>query len=218
MKKKDTAEYIKRYTKRFEEYGYDPRTLGWGKGGRQDVRFRALSEIGIGENDSVLDVGCGFGDLALYLRNTGWKGVYTGIDIVPVLIEEGLRRYPDLDLRVADIQRETLDATYDWVVGSGLFNAEISDNLSHIEDMLKRLFDLSVKGIACDFMSSRVDYRHPGSFHLEPERALSLAASLSRRVVLRHDYMPFEFCLYVYKADEIDPSSSLFTNLASSAS
>ena len=81
---------------------------------------------------------------------------------------------------------------------------------AHIEDMLKRLFELSKKGVACDFMSSRVDYQHPGSFHMEPERALSLAASLSKRVVLRHDYMPYEFCLYVYKDDEIDPSSSLF--------
>src|SRR5688572_24718155 len=39
----------------------------------------------IGDNDSILDVGCGYGRLLEFLPKS-WKGEYLGIDISPDLI------------------------------------------------------------------------------------------------------------------------------------
>ena len=52
------------YDLQFEEHGYSPASLGCAKG-RQDLRFKALSAFL--EEGSVLDFGCGFGDLAGFL-------------------------------------------------------------------------------------------------------------------------------------------------------
>ncbi|MFZ1077872.1 MAG: hypothetical protein WAN47_10635, partial [Nitrosotalea sp.] len=46
-----------------------------------------------------------------------------------------------------------------------------------------------------------VDYKDKDIFYTSPEIIFKFAKSLTRRVVLRHDYMPFEFCLYIYKND-----------------
>ena len=34
-----------------------------------------------------------------------------------------------------------------------------------------------------------------------------ISKNLSKRVILRHDYMPFEFCVYIYKNDSISGSN-----------
>lgn len=47
----------------------------------QKIRFKTLCEIGIQSTDSVLDVGCGNGDLLPFLESSIGKDVrYTGID------------------------------------------------------------------------------------------------------------------------------------------
>ena len=88
MLEEDRVETRARYAARFREFGYDPRTLGWHKG-RQRVRFAAALEAVGTQFDSLLDVGCGFGDLFGYLRERGWQGNYLGLDICPELLDEG---------------------------------------------------------------------------------------------------------------------------------
>ena len=39
---------------------------------------------------------------------------------------------------------------------------------------------------------------------MDPEWVFGLGKSLSKRVALRHDYMPFEFCVYIYKSAEVN--------------
>jgi ubiquinone/menaquinone biosynthesis C-methylase UbiE len=72
----------------------------------------------------VLEVGCGLGDLlaTLDVKDS------VGIDISPRIVEEAKRRHPDLDLRVADADRDPLPA--------GPFDAIIlSDAIGLLEDI-----------------------------------------------------------------------------------
>ena len=67
MNSRDIEIYLERYNNRLKEFGYDAKTLGWGGGkNKQFERFKALTEIGIQEGDSVLDFGCGFADYFEY--------------------------------------------------------------------------------------------------------------------------------------------------------
>ena len=59
------------------------------------------------------------------------------------------------------------------------------------------------KGVAMDFMSTYVDFKRKDSFHASPERVFKIAKKLSKRVVIRHDYLPFEFCVYIYKNNNL---------------
>ena len=58
-----------------------------------------LAETALAHSDStVLDVGCGFADLYGFLKERGWCGRYTGIDIVPGLLSTARERNPEFDL------------------------------------------------------------------------------------------------------------------------
>ena len=90
--KKDSDDLIERYTKRYIEFGYSPKSLGWDKG-KQDVRFEILTSQYNFDDKHVLDIGCGFGDLnkALSRKTNHYK--YTGIDIVESLLTEAKKQY-----------------------------------------------------------------------------------------------------------------------------
>ena len=203
----DRRAYVERYERRLHEHGHSPLTLGWGKPGRESVRFEVMAEL-IDEvgGESVLDVGCGFADLYDHLKARGWKGSYHGIDIVPGLLAEALTRHPELSVAEADIANYLPGERdrFDVAIASGVFNARLQDgrNDEHIRASVTRMFELSRQAICVDFMSTNVDFQHASAWHTDPCWALTLAASLGKRFSLRHDYMPFEFALAVYRDDD----------------
>lgn len=207
MKTEDRLDYVQRYEKRLEEFGYSPATLGWGAHGRQEVRFSVLAGPALlVPESSVLDVGCGFCDLYDFLGRHGWRGRYTGIDIVPGLLEVARRRHPGLELLELDITDESTPVDeYDFVISSGALNATLpsGSNESHIEAALRSMFQRSRYATCLDFLSSYVDFQKPGAYHTEPGWALAAAKRLTRRVLLRHDYMPYEFSMFLFRDETI---------------
>jgi len=207
MEDKDKQEYIKRYNKRLNIYGYSPETLGWGKNGRQEVRFSVLTQMIINtQQNSILDIGCGFADLYTYLTNNGWKGKYVGIDLVPSLLKIAKERNPNLELYNYDIEQSKQLGNFDYVIASGVFNAKLSnaDNAQHIINSLSSMFERANKMVCADFMSTYVDFQKEGSWHTDPAWLLSQVAKLTKRFSIRYDYMPFEFAAFLYKDDKIN--------------
>lgn len=207
MEPSDRQAQIARYVKRLEEFGYSPLALDLGRDGRQDLRFPVLAGPALRDpHSSVLDVGCGFADLYDYLRGRGWQGRYTGLDIVPEFLELSRRRHPRLDLRLCDITDPGPDIDpHDYVIAaSGVFNARLSeDNIVFIRKALKVMHGLARVAVSVDFLSTQVDFQKPEAWHTDPAWALKTARELSRRVVLRLDYMPYEFALILYTDDSI---------------
>ena len=202
-----TPEAIKKYVVRIESaiaaHGNGAAALCDGKGGRGDVRFPILAGPAIANPDSsVLDVGCGYGDLRSFLREQGWQGKYMGIDIVPALLQEARIRHPDAEFRELDGSAGLGGLPpHDFVIASGLMNLELpgGGNEAHIRNFMACMFQHARVAVSIDFMSSMVDFKHPDAWHTDPAWALQSAFTLTRRVVLRADYMPYEFCLIMYK-------------------
>jgi hypothetical protein len=65
------------------------------------------------------------------------------------------------------------------------------------------MFKVARRAVCVDFMSTEVDFRKPGSWHTDPCWALREAYKLSRRVMLRQDYMPYEFSIIIFKDADI---------------
>lgn len=198
---------IAMYEAAFAQYGYDVRSIFWPKG-RQRIRFRVLAELGLQNGDHVLDVGCGLGHFCEFLRRENIRVHYTGIDIVESLIHAAQQAHPQGQFRVGDIAGENMAGQWDYAVLSGTCNI-LSEGFSHemqwqfVQIMLSRMFAVSAKGVAADFQSTYVDFQQKGAFHVDPEEVFRFCKTLSRRVVLRHDYMPYEFAVYIYKDDEL---------------
>lgn len=205
MRDSDIASYRQRYTARLQKFGHDPRTLGWEKG-RQNIRFAALTGVvDLASIDSILDVGCGFGDLYPYLREQGYSGRYAGIDFVPELIQVGRTAYPDADLRVATLSDLRSEDSFDFVMASGVFNAKLGQSSAwhHVTESLERMFQLCRIATAADFLSCYVDYQLDHASYSSPEDVFRFSKSLTRRVALRHDYLPFEFLVGLHRSDSV---------------
>src|ERR1041384_4052834 len=74
---------------------------------RRDPIFIAAYELFRGSNAPILDVGCGVGLLAFYLRERGFRAPILGLDVDERKTERGKRiasRYADIELRCVDVR------------------------------------------------------------------------------------------------------------------
>ena len=200
MNEHDRDDWIQRYIKRFEEHGLSPESLGWGGGReRQARRFKASYEFNLFYStkvNSILDVGCGFGDLGVWLSEIDPQIQYRGIDINPVLIEQGKERY-NLDLQLIDVSNVP-DKSVDLVVANGIFNYRMKheEHEGYIINMISHFFRIARKGVAVDFMSTYVDFMHDNSFHCPESFIVNLVKKYTKRYVLRNDYLDYEYMVY----------------------
>jgi SAM-dependent methyltransferase len=196
----DVKQIAALYEAEFQKYGYHLASLMIPKGA-SDARFKVKFEIGDLDQSRILDVGCGFGHMLDHLKAWGIKARYTGIDILPGFIEIARKRHPGADFRVLNILEDPVEELWDWVFLVGAFNVAPKQKKwwRYVQAMVKKMFELSTQGVAADFLSSYVDFKKNCSFHADPEQVFSFAKTLTKRVVLRHDYMAYEFTVYLYK-------------------
>lgn len=210
----DRQETIERYTARYQKFGYSPKALGWDKG-KQEVRFKVLTSQYDFTDKAVLDIGCGFGDLNKILQKKYADNYsYLGIDLVPDLIKEAQGHYTgrSIDFITGDFLEVELKGKFDFVVASGIFNHRLSEgnNYELIEATIAKALSVARDGLAFDFLSDKVDYQLEHTFHSSPEKILTMAYKHSRNVMLRNDYMPFEFSLFIFKDDSFPFEDTLF--------
>lgn len=187
------------YSNRFREYGVSVQTVGWSSEEQQKLRFQILSEIGSLQDTRILDVGCGLGDFFPFLKQKGYRVQFTGIDLCPELVGSARQRFPEANFKVDDILKNTVQENFDWVFLSGALNYRIENNWDYTQAMLKKMFALANRGVACNFLTSYVDYESPPHFHHHPEQVFEFVMKLTRKVVLRHDYPLWEFTVYLNK-------------------
>ena len=197
---REKEDIIKRYTERFERLGHTVGALGSGTDEHQTIRYRVLSEIADLSGQHVLDVGCGFGGFFDYCRHYDQPLAYTGIDIVPALLDAARLKHPTGKFLEMDILESPDDLEFDFVVSSQGFNNRFkySDNWKLMQEVIAKCFKIAGKGVAIDMMSSYVDFEEENLYYYNPGLVLDFAKKLTKRVTIRHDYPLFEFCLYMY--------------------
>ena len=210
MDEQEKRETLARYDRRLDEFGHDPRTLGWHK--RQHLlRYEVLLSHWNLDGGDLLDFGCGFGDMYAYCQESGRTGVrYHGLDLNPRLVAEGAKRYPGAELFARDAITEGLPATYDVIVASGIYNFRLKDNWDFITRTFAMFAAHSRQGFAVNFLSNRVDYTEDSLYYADPPKVLDLCYGYSRRVLLRQDYMPFEFTVVVDLRNSFDKNFTVF--------
>lgn len=181
--------------------GENVKVLSSGTDERRKIRFEVLRALGIKDGCSLLDLGCGFGDFHQHLLDAGVKVKYTGVDVVPEFVEKAKLRFPRADITLRDVLNEPFpDKSFDYVVCSQVFNLRFkdADNGAVARQALAAMHAMMRLGAACDFVTTYVDFQEDYLYYHNPEKMFDFAKSLTRRVVLRHDYPLYEFCLYLY--------------------
>lgn len=200
MNKKTHDIIIKHHTELYQKFGGDKATLGDPRG-HYNIKFKVMSEIGELNNSKILDVGCGWGDFLTYLNNEKVNIKYTGVDINPEFIKTCKSNHKNANFFEMDIEKEKFNDKFDYVFGVGI--TSLMESYDSVKKLMTEMFKISEKGIALNFMSTYVDFQKKESSHFSPEKIFSMSKKLSRRVVIRHDYLPFEFCVYIYKNNSL---------------
>ncbi|MEZ4873760.1 MAG: class I SAM-dependent methyltransferase [Bdellovibrionales bacterium] len=210
MEKDEKLKIIERYNKRLAENGDTPKALGWDKE-RHNLRFFILTSLWELNEASVLDFGCGLGDLWGYLDAQNKRPArYLGVDINSQLIGRAQKKYPSGEFRTFDFDVDILDSKFDFVFSSGAHNFKLKNNWDYIEKSILSFDKWSSKGFAINFLSDKVDFRANELHYTNPSQVLDFCYGISRNVVLRNDYMPFEFTVFVRKDDPVDPEKTVF--------
>ena len=111
-------------------------------------------------NTSVLDVGCGTGDMAQFLRDLGVKK-YTGIDIFPPAVMIASEKFPYEKFITGDFLTYKFCMKFDFVLCSGALSTRLSsDNYEMLTSSIKKMWNLSKKGLAFNFLAEET----PGEY------------------------------------------------------
>ena len=183
-------------------HGYHPNALYWSNKEIQELRFRVLADIGIQSGDSVLDVGCGFGDLFGYLNKQGVHVEYTGVDLSPELIDEGEKQYPQASFLVGDLFDLNPEAqSFDYVVLSGALNEQLNDDGVYARKVIARMFEYCRKGVAFNLLDARNEWiascTDLQSFN--PDEVSSFSESFTGKPKVREDYLDNDFTVYLHR-------------------
>ncbi len=105
--KKITEATKNRYDNRLSIHGKDIKTLGWGNIEQQEYRFKNILNATDFNKKNILDIGCGFGDLYDFLKNSQIKiQSYTGWDINENLLEKANNRGDEIvKYEISDISK-----------------------------------------------------------------------------------------------------------------
>lgn len=187
------------YDQRCVEYGDDLRTVAWGSRQSQQSRFRVLSEIAELDRRVILDVGCGLGDFYGYLLSQGMSVQYVGCDISAKVIDIARTKYPAARFELKDILEDRTPSRFDYVFASGTFNRRVTDGDSVVKAMVRRMYEMATLGAGFNMMSTYAKFFNEDEYYAQPEALFSFCKSLTSRVVLRHDYMPHDFTIWMYR-------------------
>ncbi len=135
------------YLSRWGQFGFCPRTLYYS---RDDLHRERLEQAEVimrryvTAGDSLLDVGCGFGELVPHLPDC----TYQGIDLIEHFVSEARKRHPSRAFAVQNLLK--METLFDWVAMVGIMGT-----LPLPEDMLLKGMALARKGVIVDFIDTR---------------------------------------------------------------
>lgn len=172
--------------------------LGWNEPAGQQARFKVLSGIGQLDNYSVLDAGCGYGDLYECLIELYPQLRYYGVEQIPGILKEALDRYSHLpntyffegDFSAADLPM------VDYVIASGSLNYRNSDNLFVLKT-IEKLFNTSRIGFGFNLLRT---IEPPDGFleAYNPVYITEFCRKLTSRVTLIEDYYETDYTVFMY--------------------
>tara|TARA_B110000259_G_C13887933_1_gene351721 strand:+ start:67 stop:678 length:612 start_codon:yes stop_codon:yes gene_type:complete len=197
------------YTQLYQKFGPSPQAVQWSSKQTQKKRFEVLCNI-LKKTDSVIDIGCGLGDMLEFLRNEkNFTGRYLGLDFVPDFINYANAKFQNdtkAEFSIFDINNDTLPNNFDTIMMSGVFNNLMDDNWKFITNTLQKIFQATNRVVSINALSTYVDYQDSGLYYTNPIELFDFCKTeISPKLTLHHDYLvkensiPFEFTMHLYK-------------------
>lgn len=176
----------------------DYKMLGWESREAQQARFEVLKQNVELCGRKILDVGCGLGNLLEYLECTDTCPEYTGVDILPGMIEKAKAKKLSGTFYCMDIFKEDAfeDRAFNVVYASGIFNLNLGNNREFLLKAVNEFFRLADEAVAFNLLhfkspdrDDRYSYFDPG----EVEHMLETLPFAIREIRIIEHYLENDF-------------------------
>ncbi len=164
---------IKKYYEDNYKEGYpDYYIQGWENRTAQEMRFKELINSIDLNGKRILDVGCGTGNLLEYIneRFTGFE--YTGVDILPHMINIAVAKKLTGKFICMDLFKNNpfKSNSFDAIFSSGIFNLNLGNNKEFLFDALDVFQQLSNGTIAFNLLWDKSPDREDKYFYFDPDK------------------------------------------------
>jgi SAM-dependent methyltransferase len=199
----DRARIIQYHRERLNLFGTSTsKSLGWKSDDSQLKRFEVINSMADFNRASVLDVGCGYGDLKAFLDKSFSGFTYIGIDQMPEFIEKAKATYAssaNTFFHMADFTN-LIFPKVDYVIASGALGYRSSKENFHM-DMIKKMFIACSKAMVFNMLDATVFLEHPLLTGHHFEEVFGFCSSLTSHIEVVRGYLPDDFTIFMYHAD-----------------
>lgn len=186
----------------------DPTVIGYGSREEQMAVYSAVLPMGyIPQTDTILDVGCGVGDLFAYLQEIRMvqDPKYTGIDYNANMINLAKIKFPEIENNFSntDLFDLTPNQKFDWIVAMSAFNIKMHDDMvAYSLSAIDKMLEHANKGIGINFISEEVDDTDPEGDFIKYEPADIMRAVVEKypnhMVIFMNNYIEGDFSIHIY--------------------
>jgi SAM-dependent methyltransferase len=192
MKNKNYKSIVEHYEDCLDEHGDNHQGVDWPNKNDALKRYKVMLDVipnnELASSNKLLDFGCGAAHLLEFvLKQEKYKDVvdYYGADLSEKFITLSKEKF-------------------DYVVLNGVFTEKreltFNEMWSYFQEMIKRVFLITNKGIAFNVMSKAVEWERKELFHLPTDQLIDfLTKEISRNFIIRNDYGLYEYTVYIYK-------------------
>ncbi len=193
-----TEEYLEKFRK--NKGGI--KSLKWNFYSSAALRYvNLLRDIDF-HNKSILDVGCGFGDIIPYLFSMHSHFFsYTGIDMVPVFIKEAKRRYPEFKFLNGDYFLKPLEEKFDIIICCGALNSNFRNAIDYRKKAIKTMFEKCNIALAFN-MAGGINISNQKSskvYYANSIEILNFCINLSPKIIFKQHYHKKDFTIILFK-------------------
>lgn len=184
----------KYYNEVLQRHGVSAQGVHWSSQESQYKRFETLLEmIDIAEEETVVDVGCGFAELYLYMQEKGsLPRSYIGLEVMESMVEEARNRV-DCEIRVCDVLYDPLPEA-DYYICSGAMNILTRDETLAF---ITRCLNASRKGFVFNMLEGE-DESLVYNYYRTNE-IVAIAKELGAGFEMTKGYLPRDFTVYLEK-------------------
>lgn len=190
------------YYKAFKEHKGSIKSLMWNSYGSAATRYKELVKDLDFNNRSVLDVGCGFGDIIPYITYESSSFDYCGIDFTAAFIEEAKKRYPEYNFIRGNYFDEPLNDKFDIIICCGALNGNYGDkSLKKRKNAIKTMFDNCKIAVAFN-MAGGISPKNKKSsviYYADSLEILAYCSKISKKIILKNHYHERDFTVVMFK-------------------